>query len=189
MNHLARIWLVSVFLLSGPTAFANDFMFSEAAATFVVPLLLAWIVIGIPLGLIRHDFYMCGAGALVCLAVGIMGDGHLEVVLWIWMFYLGILVVYLAFNRNLDRGMRRANLWFHGLFLVLVVVCGGTARVLLWNKMGGFSAWVEHLRANLRWFAWITVILAGFVLMYFVSAVRPKLEQHETAEPQRAKKR
>jgi hypothetical protein len=155
-------------LAAATPAYANDFLFSHAAAPVIAPLLAVWLLAGMAVRFRRRDLVFCGWGAVIAFAIAGAFYLHLEVLIWMWLIYLAILVAHFLVSKSVTRATRRLNLVFHGSFVLLAIVGGGVAKIVYWRANGGFA----------RWSAWSGELYAPFlagaailaVVVYFASA-------------------
>lgn len=168
-------------------AWANDFLFSAATAPVVGIAFLGWLFSGLVVWLIRKaDFTFIGWSAIfVFILVPVIMFGHIEFVLMIWMFYVGLLTVYYMFPRKgVSASSRKLNLIFHGSFLAVIIIGGVLAKAIYWSNLGGFSAWSRWMKEIMPGFAVIYVILTALVALriYFGVAKRGQTGPGEEQE-------
>ncbi len=138
--------------------------------------LMAWLALGMILKYLYYeDFVFIGWGVLVVLLVIGYSLFHFEVILTIWMIYLGILVAYFLFRRaNVSEEARNLNLLFHGTFLAVVIIGGAVAKVLYWSRVGGFAAWSGWMEEIYPPFLFACGVIALFVSLWFYVHVARK---------------
>lgn len=127
---------------------ANEYMFSMAATIVVAPAFAVWLFAGLVMKFIwRNDFTFVGPLSAVLLFLGAtLLFLHYELVLVVWLFYLGLLTVYYLFPRTgVTARSQKINLFFHGSVLLLVVVSGVAAKAIYLRRVGGFSRWLNFL--------------------------------------------
>jgi len=114
---------------------------------------MAWLVAGVVVKLCCKGFIYGGLGWIIMTGLCIwLMDGHVELALILWMIYLPLIVVYSASHIGKRRGAW-VNFIFHGIFLAMVIVGGILAKIELWSKAGGWTAWSARMREGyLPWF-------------------------------------
>ena len=157
------LWII-LFLLIAQSAFANDFLFSQATAGIVGLAFLAWLVLGSIIKLLKSDLMFIGPGGITFLIITIV---HIEIAFMFWMIYLAILTVYFASPREgISPIGRKINLIFHGGFLLIVIIGGIIGKVIYYSKMSGFASWSARMRDNYKGVLIIFAIIFIIELTY-----------------------